>query len=531
MWTKSWRNSIWSQLEQDWDVIIIGGGITGAGVLREAVNAGLNCLLLEARDFSFGTSSRSSKLIHGGFRYLRNKQFDVTYESVREREWMLREARKLVTPLCFLMPNFESYHTSNFMFGFGVVLYDLMGTKWKHRSLKPEKVLEALPTLNTQGLSRIFEYFDAQMDDSRLVLRILQEACALGGTALNYAPVENLLKTADGQVCGVQVRDLTHPDQPTLELKSKVVINCSGPWADQIRGHLNLENKIRKLRGSHLIFPKDKLPIPCGVTIMHPDDNRAMFALPWEGVSMIGTTDLDHDPEYENGEPFAVEEEINYILKALQATFPGLDTGREDMISSFAGLRPIISTGKANPSDESRAHGVLEEKGLYTITGGKITTFRVMAIEVLNRARAHLPGTLQFPTRKRIFKRLPTGLETQELQKQDLAYLLGRYGNLTVEMLSCAQEDEKSRIDYLPNIWAELRWAARSEAVVHLDDLLLRRVRLGLLLPQGGEAHMPQIRQIVQSETGWDDTRWEAELARYQDIWNKFYSPAPTGEN
>ena len=531
MWTKSWRDNIWSQLEQDWDVIIIGGGITGAGVLREAVNAGLNCLLLEAKDFSFGTSSRSSKLIHGGFRYLRNKQFDVTRESVREREWMLREARRLVTPLCFLMPNFESYHTSDFMFGFGVILYDLMGAKWKHRSLSPQKVLETLPSLNTQGLSRIFEYFDAQMDDSRLVLRILQEACASGGTAVNYAPVENLLKTADGQVCGVQVRDLTNPEHPPLELQAKVVINCSGPWTDQIRGHLNLENRIRKLRGSHLIFPREKLPIPCGVTLMHPDDNRAMFALPWEGVSMIGTTDLDHDPRYENGEPFAVEEEIEYILKALQTTFPGLNTKREDILSSFAGLRPIISTGKANPSDESRAHTVLEENGLYTITGGKITTFRVMAIEVLNHARSRLPGNLEFPTRKRLFTRLPVTQKAEGLKPQSMAYLLGRYGSQTSEMLDCAQEDENSHIDYLPNIWAELRWASRSEAVFHLDDLLLRRVRLGLLLPQGGETHMPRIRRIVQSETGWDDARWETELAQYKNIWNKFYSPAPTGEN
>ncbi|MCD4673852.1 MAG: FAD-dependent oxidoreductase, partial [Anaerolineaceae bacterium] len=219
MWTQGWRDRIWSEIDdKPWDIIIIGGGITGAGVLREAVDAGLRVLLLEAKDFSFGTSSRSSKLVHGGFRYLRNRQYDLTRESVREREWMLRAAKHLVTPLGFCMPSYKHSKTPAWQMDVGVILYDLMASKWAHRNFSRAKLLKECPALNPEGLKGGHLYFDAQMDDSRLVLRILQEAVAAGGTAINYARVTGLLRTTEGQACGVIVQD-----QGSSEMREKAV--------------------------------------------------------------------------------------------------------------------------------------------------------------------------------------------------------------------------------------------------------------------------------------------------------------------
>jgi glycerol-3-phosphate dehydrogenase len=528
MWIQGWRDRIWSEIDdKPWDIIIIGGGITGAGVLREAVDADLRVLLLEAKDFSFGTSSRSSKLVHGGFRYLSNKQYDVTRESVREREWLLREAKNLVSPLGFCMPSYAHSKTPAWQMDIGVILYDLLAPKWAHRSFSKSKLLKECPILNPQGLKGGHLYYDAQMDDSRLVLRIIQEAVAAGGTALNYAKVTGLLRSNGGQACGVIVNN----EGQEKSVEATVIINATGPWSDDIRQHVDAAPRMRKLRGSHLIFSCEDFPLTHAVTLYHPKDNRAMFALPWEGTAMIGTTDLDHNPDLETrqDEPSASAEEIDYIMDAMHATFPRLNMTQDNIISSFAGLRPIIGTGKAHPSDESRAHGVFDENGLLTITGGKITTFRIMANEVLQAASPHLPGNPDFTGRRRIFAPLPGDLLHENLSIYQLAYLAGRYGNQTSNLLDAAQPEDIASIAPLPNLWAELRWAARAEGVVHLDDLLLRRVRLGMLLPNGSFDQMPRIRSIVQSELGWDDARWMAEESSYRSTWQRAYSPAPLG--
>lgn len=528
MWTQGWRDLIWSNIdERPWDLIIIGGGITGAGILREAVDAGLTVLLLEARDFSFGTSSRSSKLIHGGFRYLRNKQIDVTRESVREREWLLREAENLVTALGFCMPAYTNSKTPAWQMDVGVILYDLLAPKWAHRRFSRSKLLKECPALNSHGLKGGHLYFDAQMDDSRLVLRIIQEAVAAGGTALNYAKVTGLLRTNNGQACGVIAQNETGEKA----VEGRVIINATGPWSDDIRRHVNAAPRMRKLRGSHLIFSRENFPLNHAVTLYHPKDNRAMFALPWEGTSMIGTTDLDHNPELEarQDEPCANAKEIDYIMDALHATFPELNLNHDHIISTFAGLRPIIGTGKARPSDESRAHGVFEENGLLTITGGKMTTFRIMANEVLQAASPKLPGKPDFTGRRRIIDPLPDDLTNEGLSSSQLVYLAGRYGQKTTGLLKSAAAEELTAIEPLPNLWAEIRWAAHAEGVMHLDDLLLRRVRLGMLLPDGGFEYMARIRNIVQPELGWDDARWMAEETSYRSIWQRYYSPAPLG--
>ncbi len=527
MWRKGWREEIWSGINQPWDLLIIGGGITGAGVLRQAVAAGLRTLLVEAKDFAFGTSSRSSKLIHGGFRYLRNKQINVTKESVREREWILREASDLVTPLSFLLPNFERYHFPSWKLGLGVALYDLLAPKWDHRKYSGPKLLEACSSLNRQGLLGGFQYYDAVMDDARVLLRVLRESVQAGGSALSYARAEKLLRTNDGRVCGAMLRDMTSPDGRNVEVKAKVVVNASGAWSDEVRNQLGQPPRLRRLRGSHLVFSRARLPFDQAVTLFHPRDGRAMFVIPWEGTTIVGTTDIDHDPNLDKKyvEPFASGDEISYMMEVVSFLFPSLNLAEKDIISSFSGLRPVIHTGATSPSKESRAHALWEEDGLITITGGKYTTFRIMSGETIDRVLERL-GKPKTAGNKRIFN--PSlDLPSSPLDPLTLAYLTGRHGSETAELLRAAKEDELERIEQAPNLWVELRWAAREEGVVHLDDLLLRRVRLGLLLPEGGRSLLGRIRAIAQPELGWSDERWQQEEVAYLKTRQRYYSPKP----
>lgn len=527
MWNKQWREDTWNNLDQPWDVLIIGGGITGAGVLRAAVHAGLKALLVEANDFSFGTSSRSSKLIHGGFRYLKNKQFDVTRESVREREWMLKEAPHLVYKQGFHLPNYSVYNTPQWEFGLGVAIYDLLAPKWEHRSLSSDRMRREVPGINPQGLLGGCFYYDACMDDSRVVLRVLREACLAGGTALNYALATKLLRRADGAVCGAVLAD-TSGSGRTVEVKAKVVINATGPWTDELRSQVSGEPRLRKLRGSHLVFTRERFPFVTSMGFVHPRDHRTLFIIPFEGTTMIGTTDLDHPAEWEQkyAEPFASAEEIDYLLEAANFLYPGLKLGHEDIISTFAGLRPTIRMdGDEAPSKVSRAHALWEEHGLLTITGGKYTTFRIMARQAVEAALVKLGREPSVP-RKRFFDPLPH-LGNSPLDRSNAGYLLGRYGAETAAMLDSAKSGELEKIVPLQNTWAELRWAAREEAILHLADLLLRRVRLGMLLPDGAMGVMDHIRAVVQPEMGWSDADWSREMKDYQRTWTTYYGPKP----
>ncbi len=528
MWNHGWRDEIWGNLQQDWDLIIIGGGITGAGVLRQAVHAGLKVLLVEANDFTFGTSSRSSKLVHGGFRYLREKQVEVTKESVREREWLLKEAPHLVTKLGFLLADYKNFHVPMAEFGLGVVIYDLLAPKWEHKQLSAKGMLQSVPGLRAEKLMGGFLYYDAEMDDSRVVLRMLRESVHDGGTALSFARAEKLLRTKDGQVCGVVIRDTTSTNGRTAEVKTKVVVNATGPWSDELRAQVGGDTRMRKLRGSHLIFSQERWPLQNAATLIHPRDHRALFTIPWEGTSMIGTTDLDHAPALDKKyrEPFCSQEEIDYLLEALNFLFPDIKATQKDILSTFSGVRPTIQSGDASkPSSVSRAHELWQENGLITITGGKFTTFRLMANATIKAVLGRLGQTAKVP-RQRIFKPLHE-TKPKGMAAESFLYLAGRHGFETASMLNCAKHGELDSIAPLSNIWAEIRWAAREEGVEHLDDLLLRRVRLGMLLPNGAQDLLPHIRNIAQPELGWSNVRWQKEEKEYISIWKKYYSQHP----
>ncbi len=336
-------------------------------------------------------------------------------------------------------------------------------------------------------------------------------------------------KKNNGQVCGVQIKDLSQANLETLEINAHVIINATGPWTDQLRSQVQGTARIRPQRGSHLIFPESRLPLQYAVTMMHPRDKRAMFAIPWEGTTIIGTTDLDHTNSINIGEPFCTQQEIDYMLEACAAFFPSAKLCQDDVVSSFAGLRPIVTSGTANPSAESRKHVVWDEDGLITVSGGKLSIFRIMAADALQKASVHLPHP---PKPMQCFYKPLKEVPVQAYDGVDLetyTYLAGRYGEDVFSLLELAEPQEHSAIEGLANTWAELRFAAGTTAVEHLDDLLLRRVRLGLLLPEGASALLPQIRMLTQDALGWDDTRWDQEVLRYHSIYNKYYSPAPSG--
>lgn len=517
------RVSAWERLSEPWDVIVVGGGITGAGILREGARLGLKVLMLEQNDFASGTSSRSSKLVHGGLRYLNNFQIKLTYRSVSERDTLLEQGPGLVEPLPFLFPTYEDDAFPGWMMEIGLRMYGWMAHKWRvHETLETPDLEMMAPGLSTSDLTGCFRFYDAQTDDARLVLRVIREGTATGrAVALNYARVEGLLHDEQGQANGVAVRDRI--SRKRYEVRAAAVVNATGAWADRLRAEVGAERRIRPLRGSHLIFPHERFPVYQAVSFPHPDDGRPVFVFPWEGVTLLGTTDLDHTTDLDE-EPSIAPEEVDYLLRAVQAHFPGFGLTRADVISTFAGVRPVITKGEGvEPSKESREHALWDERGLLTVTGGKLTTFRCVALGALRALRNRLPHMDPVLNEMEALDPVltvdapPAGLTREQAQR-----LVARYGEAVLPFAK-SRPAECQRIGDLPVHWLELRWAARHEAVEHLDDLLLRRVRLGLLLPDGGEQYLPRVRELVQMELGWDALRWEHEAADYARRWRAAY--------
>lgn len=525
MWTRDWRERLWSSLDLPWDLIVVGGGITGAGILREAAHAGLRVLMVEANDFASGTSSRSSKLVHGGLRYLRSGQIRMTWQSIRQRERLLREGAGLVKPLRFLMPLFKHDRASLNMLGVGLTLFDLLALKWDHRRYGPRGLHQVCPLLEEGDLKGGYAYLDAKVDDARLVLRLIREAVQAGAQALNYARVSRLLRTRDGAVRGVALRDgAPGANDRETEVEAPLVVNATGPWADDLRAQLGAGRRLRRLRGSHLVFSRERLPLEQALSILHPQDARPVFAIPWEGVTLFGTTDIDHEPSMQH-EPRISTQECEYLLQALQEALPSLELSLGDVQATFAGIRAVVDTGKANPSRESREHVLWQEKGLLTVTGGKLTTFGLMAQEALRAASSRLPGQPRFRRHGPALEvPSPEAMLQGDLDPALRARLLGRYGAEAADLLATARPPDLERIAGTPALWGEVRWAAESEGVVHLDDLMLRRTRLGILLPDGGLPWIERIRPLAQPALGWDDERWASEAEGYARLWRACYA-------
>jgi glycerol-3-phosphate dehydrogenase len=534
-----WRDEAWDVLRRGpWDLLVIGGGITGAGIARRAAQAGLRTALVEQRDFAWGTSSRSSKLVHGGLRYLAHGQVGVVRQSVAGREALLRVAPGLVEELGFLMPLYAGAKPGRLMLTCGLLAYDMLAGRRTHRHLSKSELLGIVPSLNAEGLSGGFRYGDATTDDARLVLRVLADARNHGAVTLSYARVEETLRDADGRVVGAALRDAGPGGAGrTSEVRATVVINSTGAAADMLRGGVGGAPRIRPLRGSHLFFPSARLPLAGAVGSSHPDDGRPVFAYPWDGVTIVGTTDVD-EPGDQALEPHISASETAYLEAWLGATFPSLRLTAADAVASMAGVRPVIGTGKADPSAESREHVVWEESGLVTVTGGKLTTFDAIALDALNRVAPRLGGRkihggtpldqdFAYLSGPASGANEPATVGDTGLSQAAFRRLVGRHHRETPDALAAAATDESAIIPGALDPWLDLRWAARSEGVVHLDDLLLRRVRLGLQLPDGGAALLGRIRSIAQPELGWDDARWTAEETAYRRLWREAYAPRP----
>jgi glycerol-3-phosphate dehydrogenase len=512
-------------LPEDWDLMVIGGGITGAGVLLEAGRRGLRTLLLERNDFAWGTSSRSTKLIHGGFRYLREGKVGLTWISVEERDRLQREVPGLVERMGFLLPVYQHRGLGRWTLGAGFALYDLIARKWDHRFYDPEAFSMLSPHVNRDRLAGGFQFFDAQTDDARLVLRLMAEARWFGShvQALNYATVSRVIRDASGRVSGILAMDT----ETSMEMvfKTRAVINATGVWAEALHPSPNPKCRLRPLRGSHLVFPLWVMPTCHALSFFHPADSRPIAAIPWEGALLVGTTDIDHEGDLVS-EPRITPAEVSYLMEGLQDAFPHNCISLKDCLASFAGIRPVLHHGESDPSRESREHAVWVDNGLVTVTGGKLTTFRRLALEALKGAQSFLPSDIAGPMKGPLFRPIaPRGAGGEGLPTLCWRRLCGRYGNAAEEVIRQAAPEDLELIPGTKTLWAELPFAAGHEQVRHLSDLLLRRVRIGLLTPSGGAQYLDRIQDLCDPVLSWDATRWKMEKTQYQNLWKGIYAP------
>ena len=533
--------------QTEWDLIVIGGGITGAAVLREAARYGLKCLLLEQRDFAWGASSRSGKWVHGGLRYIKEGQLNVTWHSVKEREKLCRELPGLIRMKAMHWPLFRTQVKNGLMIRAGLFLYDLMaGKRWRH-ALDKTQMQQEFPGLNAPDLTGAMCFYEGQTDDARLTLRVLQEARHAGAVACNYTEVSGFLKQ-DGKVCGVIARatGITDQPQPEVRIKARQVIAATGAWADQLRQHIShdTKQKLRPLRGSHLVFSFDRLPIRSTIILQHPRDKRPGFITCFQGRIIVGNTDIDHQ-QHMSVEASVSADEVNYLLQTVQHYFPSYGIGREDIIATFSGVRPVVDSGVRDPSKESRDHVVWHEDGLLTIAGGKLTTFQHIATDALRRIKDKFPQLQELSDHQPIISQEFNGTRQvkailneelreelskklcEELSEEQLERLHSRYGSAVSQMINGQPPQALEIIPGTQTHWFELSWCARHEQIKHLDDLLLRRTRIGLLLENGGERIFDGLRHYIQPACGWSDDKWQQEISRYRQLWQTHYSVPP----
>ncbi|TWI72290.1 glycerol-3-phosphate dehydrogenase [Desulfobotulus alkaliphilus] len=500
-----------------YDLIVIGGGITGAGIFREAAAMGLSVLLLEGDDFSSGTSGRSSKLVHGGLRYLKQGHLHLTMDSVRHRERLMKEMPGLVTELAFLMPLYRDGGPSVLQMKAGLFLYDLMAGKQRHAFENPESIHLALPGMRREKLSGAFIFHDAQVDDSRLVLRLIREACCHEKAfALNYTRVTALAKNKEGRVTGVCTHDRESGEK--RKYFAPLVINATGVFSAKLHPLPSKKLHIRPLRGSHLVFSSRLLPLKTAVSFFHPHDRRPVFLIPWEGALIFGTTDEDSTlKDAEN--PVITRDEVLYLLTALTHLFPDAGFSEKNILSTFAGLRPVVTESMVKkPSQESREHIVWQAPGLISVTGGKLTTFRKLAWDTLKLGcrQRHLPlPDVKTPVVKAFAPPCPP-----ELDPKLWKLLCGRYGS-DAQYLETKNPALLETIPGTRHILAEIPLVCRDASIRHLDDLLLRRLRLGLVLAGGGMDIMDDIRDLALPVLGWRLKKWEHEVLRYKELWQK----------
>lgn len=518
---KEWRAAGWRFLEEGVDFLVIGGGISGAGVFHEASLRGLRVGLVEKGDFASGTSSRSSKLIHGGLRYLKRLQLRITRTACRERDILALLNPHLIWPLRFVYPAYAQDPTPGWQVALGLTMYDhLTPFRHQHQRLSAQEVRQLLPALTDQGLEFGLSYDDAVADDAQLTWTVIKAGVRAGGVALNYARVEELIRDSQGQVRGAVVRD--GPTGQARRIPAHVVINTTGAWCDQIRGLLgSVPPRLRPSRGSHLLFPRHRLPLSVAVTGLSPDDGRPVFAVPHPEGTLVGTTDLFHQGPLDDPKPSP--EEVAYLLRFVRHAFPQARLSLQDVCGAFAGVRPIVDSDADEPSEASREEAVWVEEGMVSAAGGKLTTFRVTAAEVVAQALRLLPeerrpldfdlglATAALPDRVS-----PDAVQALKARGVEEAVARGLVRRLGAQALPLVQGSHPEALAPLEEQFglcpAEIAYHLAWSRVVHLSDVLLRRLRLGMWQPQACLELAPSLRPVVRRAAGWSVREWEQEL-------------------
>jgi len=532
--------------DAEFDIVVVGGGITGAGVAFDAATRGYSVALLERGDYACGTSSRSSKLVHGGLRYLQNFDLGLVREALLERQILVALAPHIVHPLALVVPAFGGQHPDR-MVGVGLNLYDVMAVErlrgrrgrrraagepggggeasWspeRHRMISGAEVVDLLPALAGRETTSGYLFYDCQTDDVRLVLTVLGEAERFGAVCVNRVEVTELIESG-GRAGGVRARDVETGEE--IVVRAQTVVNATGVWADRLRpGELRDEAEvpqIRPSRGTHITLSQVDLPLRAGA-IVPAGGGRSIFALPWLGRSLIGTTDNDYDGrKLRHVRPSPAD--IDYLLEATNAFF-GTSLEPPDITGAYAGVRPLISTGDSKKSvDISRKAELYEtSSGMLTITGGKLTTWRRMAKMTVDRIV--LRDASEAPCRTDVIP-LGQAVDPRTLTRVDgvapEAYvaLAGRYGHIAADVLAiAAQAPELAEpiVPGLPDLLAEAVHAARREQARTVGDVLLRRTRLGLLAARGlDEGPARRVAAVLAPEFGWSPGRTAQEVADF----------------
>ncbi len=525
MFPPSWRQQALSGLARPFDLVVLGGGITGCGIFLDAAQRGLRVLLVERGDIAWGTSSRSSKLIHGGLRYLEQMRLGLIRQSCRERDRQVALNPHLVTRQRWIYPAYRGDATPGWKVALGLTIYDRLNRRPdKHRRLSAVELEELAPRLGRDRLDRALSYFDARVDDARLTLAVAATGFACGGLLLTRARPEAALRGADGRIRGLRIRD--RASGQVYEIETSLVINAAGVWVDRLRHRLGLEGRrLRPSRGSHLVFSRAKLPLAAAVTILSPDDRRPVFFIPHAEGVLAGTTDLFHDGDLDDPRPTAGE--VAYLLRATAAAFPRQPPGRGDILGCFAGLRPVLDHHLDDPSKASREEAIWHEDGLLSVAGGKLTTWRATAEDAVDQAIALLPeqrarqvspcataGTALAGLAPRdLDRRLAAASDLEPEVAAGMARRLGALAWTACEMAS--KRELRPVVDGSDLCAAEIRAHLRFGAVLHLSDLFLRRVRLGMWRPGEVANLLPRLRHLIQRETGWSRQRWQLEVERY----------------
>ncbi len=515
--------------DRRFDLIVVGGGITGCGIAREATLRGLSVALLEQDDFAGGTSSRSSRLIHGGVRYLEHGHLRLVFEASAERRRLLRLAPHLVQPLQFTWPVYRGARVPMWKLAAGLTLYDLLAlfrNVGRHRRLSSKAVLREQPALRRDGLIGGAIYYDACTDDARLTLAVAIDARDRGAAMINHARVHGVI-TQNGQVAGVEVRD--ELSGATVNLSAGVVVNATGPWSDAFRrleGPTPTPN-VRGSKGAHIVVPHERIGNHGALTLLSPNDGRVMFILPHGTYTIVGTTDTFTSVAPD--ETRASETDVAYLLAAANGFFPDARLGRDDVIAAWAGIRPLAAVDTGDSVAASREHAIaVTPGGVVTITGGKLTTFRVMAADTVDVALRRL-GRSAPPSRS---QRTPLGWDiaksreavvdeaTRAIRDPTLArHLVSNYG-IAWPSVWRAIDSEPGGAERLspalPYRLGEASYACRAEMALTLSDLLIRRTRIAFETRDHGRSAAPRVAVHVAPALGWSAAAIAAEIERYE---------------